>query len=323
MQYRKVANLLERAAILERLPRRRFRHWLRISVSALMVGVAAIAGALGWVAHCARLERTASEAIFRAGGSFSYDWQYASGVHDSSARPGRLTSLLGSGHFEHVASIAGGPRFNDDVYARIGRLRQVETLITYPATMTDAGMAHLRHLTGLRKLQVTTRRASGASVANLAGLTRLGTLRLYGIPVADDGLDALAGMIELHELDIDSTRITDAGLARHIARLPALESLGLHSPRITDAGVTGLPNLARLRVLRLGGTRVTDDVLARLSGLRRLRELDLSGTLVTDAGLTHLLELTDLERLTVRRTAITRAGLAKLRKARPGLRVIR
>ncbi len=234
--------------------------------------------------------RTAALAIFQAGGSFSYDWQYAGGVHDSSAQPDRLTSLLGIDHFEHVASICGGPRFNDEVYAQIGRLRQVETLITYPATVTDAGMGHLRRLTGLRKLQVTTRRASAESVANLAGMTRLGTLRLYGIPVADDDLDALAGMAELHELVLDSPRITDAGLARHIARLPALESLGLHSPRITDAGV------------------------AHLAGLGRLRGLDLSGTRVTDAGLTHLLELTDLETLIVRRTAVTAAGLAKLRK---------
>ena len=226
-----------------------------MSVSALMVLVAAIAGALGWVAHCARLERTAAEAIYRSGGSFSYDWQYAGGVHDSSARPGRLTGLLGGGHLEHVASICGGPRFNDEVYGRIGRLRRVETLITYPATVTDAGMAHLRRLTGLRKLQVTTRRASAESVANLAGMTHLGTLRLYGIPVADDGLDALAGMAELHELVLDSRRITDAGLARHIARLRALESLGLHSPGITDAGVTHLAGLRRLRELDLSGTR--------------------------------------------------------------------
>ena len=263
MQYQTVAKLRKRAAIRQRSPRRGFRDCLRVSVTALMVLVAAIAGALGWFAHCARLERTAALAIFRAGGSF-----------DSSAQPGRLTRLLGSGHFEHVASICGGPRFNDDVYAQIGRLRQVQTLITYPATVTDAGMAHLRRLTGLRKLQVTTRRASAASVANLAGMTRLGTLRLHGIPVADEGLDALAGMAELRELVLDS-------------------------PRITDAGV------------------------ARLSRLSRLRELDLSGTRVTDAGLTHLLGLTELETLTVRRTAVTAVGIARLRRARPGLEVIR
>lgn len=270
-----------------------------MSVTALMVLVAAIAGALGWVAHCARLERTASEAIYRSGGSFSYDWQYAGGVHDASGQPDRLTTLLGIDHFQHVASICGGPRFNDEVYARIGRLRQVETLITYPATITDAGMAHLRWLTGLRKLQVTTRRASPASVANLAGLTRLGILRLYGIPVTDDGLDALARMDELRELVLDSRRITDVGVIRHIARLPALESLALHSPGITDAGV------------------------AHLAGLRKLRELDLSATRVTDAGLTHLLELTDLEVVDVRKTAVTAAGVEKLRAARPGLEVIR
>jgi hypothetical protein len=298
MHYQTMAKLRKRAAIRVALPRRGFRHWLRISVTALMLLVAAIAGALGWVAHVARLERAAAVAIYDAGGSFSYDWQYAGGVHDFSAERDRVTSLLGIDHFEHVASILGGPRFNDEVYSRIGRLRQVETLITYPATVTDAGMAHLGHVTGLRKLQVTTRRASAASVANLADMKHLRTLRLYGIPVADDGLEALARMSELHELVLDSPRITDAGLGRHIARLPALESLELHSPGITDAGV------------------------AHLSRLSRLRELDLSGTHLSDEGLTLLVGLTDLETLIVRKTAVTAAGLARLRKARPGLEVI-
>ena len=272
--------------------RRRLRRgWLRMGVREFLVLVAVSAGVCGFFAHRARVERSAAAAIFRSGGSFSRDY-------DSSARPGRLTRLAGNGHFEHIVSIAGGPRFTNDVYSGVGSLRKLETLITYPGTVTDVGMAHLGRLRGLRKLQVTTRRASAASVANLAGMTRLGTLRLYGIPVADDDLAVLAGMAELRELQLDSPRITDNGLAQHIARRSSLETLGLHSRLITDAG------------------------LAPLRGLTRLRVLDLSGTLVTDAGLTHLIGLRDLDTLTLRKTRVTAAGLEDLLKARPGIRVI-
>src|SRR5258708_4444721 len=117
MRYKTAAKLRERAAIRDRSRRQRRRRRLRMSVRELLVLIAACAGAMGWAAHRARVERTAAEAIFRSGGSCSFDWQYAEGVHDSSAQPGRLTTVLGSGHFEHVASILGGPRFNNNVYA--------------------------------------------------------------------------------------------------------------------------------------------------------------------------------------------------------------
>ena len=292
MRYETVARLHARAAI----RRRRqcgsgFRTGLRgllMLVAATMLGRTRLGSptAPGWE-PC-----TDAAAIYRAGGSFFWDGSYA-------GWPARLTGLVGIGHFEHIVSIAGGPRFDPEVYARIGALRQLQTLITYPGTVNDAGMAHLGRLTGLSKLQVTTRRASPASVGHLAGMTRLKTLRVYGVPVGDDDLAVLAGMGGLQELQLDSPRITNAGLARHIARLSALESLGVHGRGITDSG------------------------LALLRGLPHLRELDLSGTMLTDAGLTHLVGLRDLDTLTVRRTLVTAAGLAELRKARPGIQVVR
>ena len=146
------------------------RPWWRkvrksLSLRMLMVLVLVIGGGLGWIAHRARVQRRAVEAITKAGGTVSYDWQLPrrqAGTEGASVPlaeecswttpPGRITSTASSGSMiqarptcESLAKV----RADDALMAQIGQLeRTVDLLIIADvprgASVTDAGLAHLR-----------------------------------------------------------------------------------------------------------------------------------------------------------------------------------
>jgi len=68
----------------------------------------------------------------------------------------------------------------------------------------------------------------------------------YGM--ADYGLRNLDGLTALIRLELDSTRVTDAGVAR-IAHLPRLQGLDLGKTALSDAGMAHLRRLPGLRWL--------------------------------------------------------------------------
>ncbi len=164
------------------------------------------------------------------------------------------------------------------------------------AQVTDAGLAHLHGLTGLKHLWLT--QITDAELAHLQGLT---------------GLEALYS---------DQGKVTDAGLS-HLHGLKRLKSFNLDLNRVTDAGLAHLQGLTNLEELCLAGTQVTDAGLAHLQGLKNLRVLDLDGTKVTDAGLAFLDRLTGLRVLWLCGTQVEDARLAQLRQALPNCRINR
>ncbi len=116
-------------------------------------------------------------------------------------------------------------------------------------------------------------------------------------------------------------QLEDADLAA-LAKPNRVEYLVLCGTRVTDAGLARLPRLPRLSWLDLAGTAVTDRGLEHLLRLSALRRLDLSHTAVTGEGLAVLERLPKLERLFLRGTQVAPAAVERLRKRRPGLKVV-
>ena len=123
------------------------------------------------------------------------------------------------------------------------------------------------------------------SVAPLAGLKGLQTLRLYHTPVSD--LTPLAGLKELQELDLSYTQVSDLA---PLAGLKELQELDLYNTQVSD--LAPLAGLKELQTLNLIGTQVSD--LAPLAGLKKLEALDLRSTSVSD-----LTPLIGMNKLTV------------------------
>jgi Leucine-rich repeat (LRR) protein len=203
--------------------------------------IVVIASALGWFVQTVRegeLQRQAVDSIEDAGGSVMYDYEsdrirLIRGAY--LGWPSWLVRQLGFDCFYHVEEVS------------------------LDSSLANAGLAHLAHLRGLKKLNLVTS------------------------PINDDNLVDVTRLISLRSLDLSGTAVSDVGLAR-VAQLTNLEELRLSNTRITDSGLFGLRGLARLRVLDLSLTRVTDSGMDYLMGFKNLALLDVTSTAVTEFG---------------------------------------
>jgi internalin A len=129
--------------------------------------------------------------------------------------------------------------------------------------LTDAGLAQLTSLTGLRSIEINNTAVTGAGLASLKSFPGLKFLELAGTQISDAGLVHVQPLTGLVTLNLDNTQITDAGLPS-LAGLTSLIELRLGKTNITDAGLKNLASLSSLRLLRLDGTQVTDAGIAQL-----------------------------------------------------------
>jgi len=152
----------------------------------------------------------------------------------------------------------------------------------------DIIMDTVREL-GIRRLQLGSR-ATDAVLARLPSLPSVTSIDLGGATrISDEGLQALAGMPQLEELDLSGwySPITDTGLGvlRH---LPRLRRFSMCWPqRVTDAGVAQLTHCEQLERVNLIGTNTGDGAINALAGRRRLAYF-VTGKGVTDAGMRRL-----------------------------------
>ena len=101
------------------------------------------------------------------------------------------------------------------------------------------------------------------------------------------GLAHLAPLTRLRRLDLFRTRVTDAGLDA-IAAIGTLEQLNLDYTKVTGAGLARLHPLKNLRELRLNSAAIGDDNIGELAAFPALRRLNIYHTLVTDKGFEKL-----------------------------------
>jgi hypothetical protein len=275
---------------------------LRFSVRGLIVVVLLVGGWLGWLVRTARIQREAVAAIEAAGGEVRYDWEWSNGNNIRGEKPWVprwIVDQIGVDCIGHVRCVLlENP--DDDVMRSVGQLSRIEVLCHFEPSpvLTDAGMAHLNQLPGLRLLSI------------------------HGARVTDRGMVCLKGLTEMSQLDLRYNRISDAGLA-NLKGLTKLSMLVVNCNQITDAGLVHLKRLTKLTELDLSHTNVADAGMAQLSGLNNLSKLGLGDTRVTDAGLAHLKTLTRLSALDVSDTEVTEAGAKDLKRALPNLRVER
>jgi hypothetical protein len=154
--------------------------------------------------------------------------------------------------------------------------------------------------------------ASDVDLKQIEDLVEVEDLNLAGTAVTDSGLATLCGLRKLKSLIISETAIGDDGL-EHLARIESLELLNLDNTHVADAGLAHLRRLAGLHYLHLSGTRVGD------TGMMHLRNADLKiiglrRTQIGDIGLAHLAQMANLETLDISATEVGDAGLPHLRQ---------
>ncbi len=145
------------------------------------------------------------------------------------------------------------------------------------------------------------------AIANLVNMRELGLFqtRVRG--------HTLAQFVNLQVLDVGKTPFDDEGL-RNLSSMNHLTRLWAPDTQITDNGLQFLSKLPSLEDIDLHSTAVTDTGLQHLRPLTHLRKLNLMSTDITDAGLANLEQMKSLEQLSLYRTRVTNAGLEALKE---------
>lgn len=174
----------------------------------------------------------------------------------------------------------------------------------------DGSLRSLRHVEGLRQLELRGTSVTGVGLEALEKLDDLETVIILDRDLGSEGFAALAELDGLRRLET-SGPLEDPKLTG-LSALVGLRTLSLGHPEIGNDAMPELAALTKLQTLDLGGTQVSDDGLATLAGLVDLRELYLDRTRITNRGLVHLATLSKLETLRLDRTDLVDDGLETL-----------
>jgi hypothetical protein len=180
----------------------------------------------------------------------------------------------------------------DATVTHLTGLKELKTLSTDGAQLTDAGMKHLSALTNLRgasffHLSFRMEGFTGAGFAHLRNCPKLEKLTVAGMSMGDEGFAAISTITQLRELRTWHTYQTEAGNV-HLTKLPNLTSLqigqrlpggGAKEPSLSDASIQTLSTIKSLESLKIGEAHLT---LAALRGLKALPKLKLLTLYETD-----------------------------------------
>ena len=224
------------------------RRWFQFSLRTLLLLTAVFAFGMGMWSHRARQQKQAVTAILELGGSVYYDYHLENpdtpNVFDPKASPGApkwLRAFVADEYFHTVVfvSLRDTTAADDDLQV-LCELPRVENLDLTNTKITGAGLAHLRHLTGLKYLGLWQTQVDDAGLAHIAGLTKLQTLMLDNTKVTYEGMHQLQGLANIEEwLGLCHTGVTDQGL-EHFRGFKKLRSLNLRGTGVTAAGVERL-----------------------------------------------------------------------------------
>lgn len=213
---------------------------------------------------------------------------------------------------------SGKTDVTDDSMPTIAKLTNLKVLaldfLNFAASAE--GLEQLGGLGEMSELYIGKTLVNDESLAVIADkFPKLKKLRAAASQVSDAGLESIARMTALEELDLsENSQIFDDGL-KHLASMTQLKKLNLWRVQVTDEGVkhlAGLTNLAWLNLDNVG--YLSDEGLVYLKGMNSLKFLHLGSTAITDAGLPSLKPLTSLDDLKVTRTGVTEEGVAELQK---------
>ncbi len=232
------------------LLRRRFQFSLR---SLLVIGVALPFSWLAVEMRGANDQRTAVEAIVKAGGEIEYDYEfeywYPDDLYHGQTMGGCVRQMRGQTCPAWLRRLLG-----DDFFANV-----VHVDASDPNVRVEEVLRHVNRLTNLQQLELTFN-DSLESFEELKGLTQLRSLKCPGLlrgvtreqvqslkslefleleSASDDGLKNFEGFEQLKGLCVNYGDVTDAGL-RSIETLSGLQDLILRSDGglpITDGGL--------------------------------------------------------------------------------------
>lgn len=181
----------------------------------------------------------------------------------------------------------------------------------------DKDLDFIKHMIGLRDIDITSTGITGAGLLKLHRITSLRRLSFDNLECGEEGWAYIMSLPLLREFTADQTDITDARLVAICKNSPKLSFISLdYNSQITDEGVRHIAELELLQQLFLSYSRITDEGMAFLQKSSTLERLWLEGTAVTDTGVEALKNMPSIQRVGLAKTRVTDAGLEHLKQIR-------
>ncbi len=239
---------------------------------------------------------------------------------------------------EHVTALnlGGSTHLTDDGLLHLARMPQLQylDLSGWESRITDRGLAVLRHLPELRRLQMCwPQRVTDAGVAHLAGCEQLESVDLLGTQTGDGAIRGLVGKRRLRRFKT-GRQVTDAGLTL-LHQFPVFKTwqggqmnyallnadaepnhLLLDGP-FTNQGLAALAELDGLFALSFFWhiSALTPSGLQALAQLPNLGFLGCEGNLCNDEAMRHIAAIPRLRMLMGQGAVATDAGFAALSRS--------
>ena len=222
-------------------------------------------------------------------------------------------------------------RVTDEGIAHLKGWKKLERLNLRGTKITDTALEHISGLISLVALDAGFAQITDSGLDRLTNLTHLRELAIGGNKLSDSGLQFLKSLPDLTHLDISGSQRTDSGLwfvtvtdlgMEPVAGLKHLRELNLGGTGTTDLGLAKLKELSQLQSLDLSRTQVTPKGLETLLVLPRLEKLSLwKAPKIDDQAVPVLCRFARLKFLDASETKLSQEGLATLSKALPGVKV--
>jgi hypothetical protein len=224
----------------------------------------------------------------------------------------------------------------------------VDLNLYFAEYVTDEGMAAIKDWKKLKRLNVHGTKSSDTTLEHVAGIASLESLNFGSAVMTDVGLERLVSLPNLKELTMGGNEVSDAGL-QALREMPGLTYLDVSGRQgtdsnvwavsISDAGLDAILTLKDLRELRfactsigvgiegakfaeVSATSVTDEWIAKMKALPRLERLKVQGCdRIDDASIPMFASMPALREVDLKGTSVTEKGLAKLKAAKPGIRL--
>ena len=157
--------------------------------------------------------------------------------------------------------------------AKLTTLKSLEKLELGFTNITIAGLTALRSLPALVEINTHQKGVTeDGTILNIAGATKLETLRLTPPRLRDEDLECLANLKRLRILQIQGS-ISDKGMA-HLAGLTSLFQLYVAGSKLSDKALSYLANMKNLSICQIRGGNFTEKGLRHLEGLKALSHLE-------------------------------------------------
>lgn len=199
-------------------------------------------------------------------------------------------------------------------------LPELRTLRIYNCPqVTDAALPIVASLRSLTHFEFTNAAIGREALKPLTRLSKLRRLNLSGRNISAASLAALA-TVPIEELTLGDL----SDLAQlDLSGFRQLRNLGITGVRDAKARVLdSVTKLRGLETLRLGNAGLTDDDFAKLASLGSLRALDTDNGVIRGAGLAALRSCRSLDRLRLANCGLTDAALETIGRDLSGLRVL-